>query len=54
MSSKIQVRTIRPHDTAEDMKLPGEFYDRMKEDADHLSAPGVVGIITPAKARASR
>ena len=49
MSSKIKVRTIRPHDTSEGMKLPGDVYGRTKEDADSLSALGVVRIVATAK-----
>ena len=54
MSSKIKVRTIRPHDTVEGMKLPGDGYDRTKEDADHLSALGVVGLVASAKPKAGK
>ena len=54
MSFKVQVRTIRPHDTAEGMKLPGDVYDRTKEDADQLSALGVVGIVATAKPKAGK
>jgi hypothetical protein len=43
----VKVRTIRPHDTAEGFKQPGDEYDRTKPDADKLSAAGVVSFVTP-------
>jgi len=54
--SPVKVRTIRPHDTVDGMKQPGEVYDRTKEEADTLSAVGVVGIVpaAPPKARRTR
>ena len=47
----VKVRTIRPHDTVDGMKQPGEVYDRTKEEADTLSVVGVVSIVA-AKAKA--
>ncbi len=49
-SNPVKVRTIRPHDTVDGMKQPGEVYDRTKEEADTLSAVGVVGIVPAAPA----
>jgi hypothetical protein len=43
--SNAQVRAIRPHDTSEGLKQPGEVYDRTREDADTLAAIGVVEIV---------
>jgi hypothetical protein len=43
--SNAQVRTVRPHDTSEGLKQPGEVYDRTREDADTLAAIGVVEIV---------
>jgi hypothetical protein len=42
MADKVKVRTIRPHDTTEGMKAPGEEYERSKVDADVLTELGVV------------
>jgi hypothetical protein len=47
----VKVRTIRPHDTTEGMKAPGDEYERSKTDADQLSKQGVVELVT---VRASR
>ena len=52
--SKVTVRTIRPHDTVDGLKQPGEVYDRTKEEADTLSAVGVVGIVPAASAPKAR
>jgi len=53
-SNPVKVRTIRPHDTVDGMKQPGEVYDRTKEEADTLSAVGVVGIVPAAPAPKAR
>lgn len=48
----VKVRTIRPHDTNEGMRQPGDEYDRLKAEADHLIARGVVELASvnaPAK-----
>lgn len=45
---RVKVRTIRPHDTSEGMKVPGDEYERTKADAESLRAAGVVSIITKA------
>lgn len=47
----IKVRTIRPHDTSEGMKAPGEEYDRAKADAEQLAGQGVVEIVDSKPAR---
>jgi hypothetical protein len=49
----VKVRTIRPHDTTEGMKAPGDEYDRPKAEADKLTARGVVEL-APAKVPAKR
>jgi len=48
----VKVRTIRPHDTAEGMKAPGDEYDRTKAHADQLVAQGVVEIVASKAAKA--
>ena len=45
MSHNIKVRTVRPHDTTEGTRQPGEVYDRTKEEADTLLAIGVVDLV---------
>lgn len=40
--SAVKVRTIRPHDTHEGMRQPGDEYDRPKAEADKLIAQGVI------------
>jgi hypothetical protein len=54
MSLKVSVRTIRPHDTSEGLKQPGDVYDRTKEDADKLSAAGVVEAAPATKPKARK
>lgn len=49
----LKVRTIRPHDTAEGMKAPGDEYDRTTADAKQLAEQGVVEIV-PAKPAARK
>lgn len=46
MADKVRVRVIRPHDTAEGMRAPGDEYDRTATDADKLTAQGVVELAT--------
>lgn len=43
----VTVRTIRPHDTTDGLRSPGDQYDRSKADADKLTAAGVVEIVAP-------
>jgi hypothetical protein len=38
----VKVRTIRPHDTIEGLRAPGDEYERSKADADQLAKQGVV------------
>lgn len=52
MADKVKVRTIRPHDTAEGMKAPGDEYERAKADADQLSKQGVVELVSARTSRA--
>lgn len=63
MSRNVTVRTVRPHDTTEGTKQPGEVYDRTKEEADTLLAIGVVDLVmggsakpeaSPARKRATK
>jgi hypothetical protein len=49
----VKVRTIRPHDTTEGLRAPGDEYERSKTDADQLAKQGVVEI-APAKALRSK
>ena len=48
----VKVRTIRPHDTTEGLKQPGDEYERTKSDAEKLSAAGVVSIVAAKAAKA--
>jgi hypothetical protein len=49
----VKVRTLRPHDTTEGLKQPGDEYDRSKADAEQLECAGVVSIAS-AKAPSKR
>lgn len=49
----VKVRTIRPHDTTEGLRAPGDEYERSKAEADQLAKQGVVGLVT-AKAGRSK
>jgi hypothetical protein len=40
--SKVKVRALRPHDTVDGIKQPGEEYERTAEDAKHLSDRRIV------------
>lgn len=42
----VPVRTIRPHDTTEGVRAPGEEYERPGNEASFLEARGVVEILT--------
>ena len=50
-SDHVTVRTIRPHDTSEGLRSPGDEYERSKADADQLAAAGVVSIVAAAAKR---
>lgn len=54
MSHNTKVRTVRPHDTSEGMKQPGDVYARSKDDADYLSLLGVVDIVPSAKPKTGK
>lgn len=45
----VKVRALRPHDTSEGAKAPGDEYDRTKADADKLAGLGVVEIVSAKK-----
>lgn len=47
----VKVRTIRPHDTSDGLRAPGDEYERSKADAEQLAAQGVVELV---QARAGR
>lgn len=49
----VKVRTIRPHDTTEGLRAPGDEYERSKAEADQLAKQGVVEIV-PAQASRSK
>jgi hypothetical protein len=53
MSNPLKVRTIRPHDTTEGLRAPGDEYERSKTDADQLAKHGVVEV-DPARAARSK
>ena len=44
-SDHVTVRTIRPHDTSEGLRSPGDEYQRSKAEAAQLVAAGVVAIV---------
>ncbi len=48
---RVKVRTLRPHDTTDGMKAPGEEYERTKADADRLAKLGVVELVTTRAAK---
>jgi len=48
----VKVRAIRPHDTTEGMKAPGDEYERTKAHADQLSKAGVVEIVAAKASKA--
>lgn len=50
----VKVRTIRPHDTADGMRSPGDEYLRSPADAKQLAAAGVVELVETAKPKRSR
>jgi hypothetical protein len=50
----VKVRTIRPHDTTEGLRLPGDEYERTAKDAEQLSKAGVVELATPKRAARSK
>jgi hypothetical protein len=54
MSHNVKVRTIRPHDTTNGLKQPGDQYERTAADAKQLADAGVVELVTAAPARASK
>lgn len=55
VSSKVTVRAIRPHDTTEGYRAPGDEYDRDEAEAKALADRGVLAIVKPkAKAKATR
>jgi hypothetical protein len=49
----VKVRTIRPHDTTEGLRAPGDEYERNKAGADQLAKQGVVELL-PARAARSK
>ena len=49
----VRVRTIRPHDTTDGLRTPGDEYERTYADADQLAVAGVVSIVA-AKAKPKR
>lgn len=51
MSHNVKVRTVRPHDTTEGMKAPGDEYERTAADAKQLAEAGVVAMVTSAPAK---
>lgn len=40
------VRTIRPHDTSEGLRQPGDEYERPKAEAEALAAQGIVVLLS--------
>jgi hypothetical protein len=54
MSDPVKVRTIRPHDTTEGMKAPGDEYERTKADADALAKGGIVELVPSRAGKAGK
>ena len=52
MSNAVKVRTIRPHETSEGLKQPGDQYERSQKDADQLAKAGVVEVVAAKRAKA--
>ena len=46
----VTVRAIRPHDTADGPKAPGDAYQRERGEAEALAGKGIVTIEAAAKA----
>ncbi|SOB88296.1 hypothetical protein SAMN06297144_3447 [Sphingomonas guangdongensis] len=44
MSRNVTVRAVRPHDTADGLRQPGDEYERPEAEAKALAAQGVVTI----------
>jgi hypothetical protein len=51
MSHNVKVRTIRPHDTTEGLKAPGDEYERTAADAKQLADQGIVETVTAKAAK---
>jgi hypothetical protein len=49
----VKVRTIRPHDTTEGLRAPGDEYERSKAEAEQLAMQSVVEIV-PVRASRSK
>ncbi len=52
--NQVKVRAIRPHDTVDGTKAPGDEYERDETDAKMLAAMGVLELVAanaPAKSK---
>jgi hypothetical protein len=45
MSDLVKVRTIRPHDTTDGLRQPGDEYQRARTEAETLRDQGVLEIV---------
>ncbi len=52
--SKVKVRTIRPHDTSDGLRSPGDVYDRPAGEAKQLADLGVVALVAAPKAKSAK
>ncbi len=52
--SPVKVRTIRPHDTSDGLRSPGDVYDRPASEAKQLADQGVVALVTAPKAKGAK
>ena len=53
-SNSVKVRTIRPHDTSDGMRSPGDEYDRPTSEAKQLADQGVVALVVAPKAKGAK
>jgi hypothetical protein len=50
----VKVRTIRPHDTTDGLRSPGDEYERSAGEAKVLADKGVVALVAPPKAKGAK
>lgn len=54
LKESVMVRTLRPHDTVDGQRAPGDEYKRSPADAKQLAQAGVVAIVETKKPAAKR
>ncbi len=52
--NKVKVRTIRPHDTSDGLRSPGDVYERTAGDAKQLADLGVVSLVPAPKPKSAK